>query len=40
MYNAPQPKIEDLPIPATLRRYSAIAAIGAVAIGVRVYLPA
>ena len=40
MYNAPQPKIEDLPTKAQLRRYSIIAAIGAVAIGVMVYLPA
>lgn len=40
MYNAPQPKIEDLPSKAQLRRYSVIAAIGAVAIGVMVYLPA
>lgn len=40
MYNAPQPKIEDLPTKAQLRRYSVIAAIGAVAIGVMVYLPA
>lgn len=40
MYNAPQPNLDDLPTPATLRRYSLIAAIGAVAIGVMVYLPA
>lgn len=40
MYNASQPKIEDLPSKAQLRRYSVIAAIGAVAIGIMVYLPA
>ena len=40
MYNASQPNLDDLPTPATLRKYSAIAAIGAVAIGVMVYLPA
>ena len=40
MYNAPQPKLEDLPTPATLRRSTIIAAIGAVTIGVMVYLPA
>ncbi len=40
MYNAPQPKIEDLPSNKQLRRMSIIAAIGAVAIGVTVYLPA
>ncbi|MGB5863146.1 MAG: transmembrane anchor protein [Sulfitobacter sp.] len=40
MNNAPIPKIEDLPTPAQLRRSTVIAAIGAVAIGVMVYLPA
>lgn len=40
MHNAPQPKLEELPTKAQLRRYSVIAAIGAVAIGVMVYLPA
>ncbi|OJF99364.1 transmembrane anchor protein [Pararhizobium antarcticum] len=40
MYNAPQPKLEDLPTPSQLRRSTIIAAIGAVAIGVMVYLPA
>ena len=40
MYNAPKPRIEDLPTTAQLRRSSVIAAIGAVAIGVMVYLPA
>lgn len=40
MNNAPKPKIEDLPTPAQLRRSTVVAAIGAVAIGVMVYLPA
>jgi len=40
MYNAPKPKLEDLPTPAQLRRSTIIAAISAVAIGVMVYLPA
>ncbi|MEO0637413.1 MAG: transmembrane anchor protein [Pseudomonadota bacterium] len=40
MHNAPKPKIEDLPTKAQLRRSSIIAAIGAVAIGTMVYLPA
>ncbi|SLN74623.1 transmembrane anchor protein [Roseisalinus antarcticus] len=40
MHNAPQPKLEDLPTSTQLRRSTAIAAIGAVAIGVMVYLPA
>lgn len=40
MRNAPKPKIEDLPTFAQLRRLSIIAGIGAVAIGVMVYLPA
>ena len=40
MYNAPQPKLEDLPTNKQLRRMSIIAGIGAVAIGVMVYLPA
>jgi hypothetical protein len=40
MYNAPQPKIEDLPTSAQLRRSTIIAALSAVAIGTMVYLPA
>ncbi|WP_372992108.1 transmembrane anchor protein [Sulfitobacter sp.] len=40
MNNAPKPKIEDLPTPAQLRRSTVIAGLGAVAIGVMVYLPA
>ncbi|WP_419905852.1 transmembrane anchor protein [Kiloniella sp.] len=40
MHNAPIPKLEDLPSKAQLRRYSFIAGIGAVAIGVMVYMPA
>ena len=40
MLNAPQPKPEDLPSDAKLRSMSIIAAIGAVFIGVCVYLPA
>ncbi|MEH6521180.1 transmembrane anchor protein [Sulfitobacter sp.] len=40
MNNAPKPNIEDLPTTAQLRRSTIIAAIGAVAIGVMVYLPA
>jgi hypothetical protein len=40
MHNAPKPNIEDLPTLAQLRRSSIIAGIGAVAIGVMVYLPA
>jgi hypothetical protein len=40
MYNAPKPKIEDLPTPAQLRRSTIIAGLTAVAIGVIVYLPA
>ncbi|CTQ70268.1 hypothetical protein [Roseibium alexandrii] len=40
MYNAPQPKLEDLPSNRQLGRMSVVAAIGAVAIGVMVYLPA
>ena len=40
MHNAPKPKIEDLPTPAQLRRSTIFAGIGAVAIGVMVYLPA
>ena len=40
MYNAPKPKLEDLPTKAQLRRSSIIAAIGALAIGVMVYMPA
>lgn len=40
MHNAPKPNIEDLPTPAQLRRSTIIAGIGAVAIGVMVYLPA
>jgi hypothetical protein len=40
MYNAPKPKLEDLPTKAQLRRSSIIAGIGAVAIAVMVYMPA
>lgn len=40
MYNAPKPKLEDLPTNRQLQRMSIIAAIGAVAIGVMVYMPA
>jgi hypothetical protein len=40
MHNAPSPNIEDLPTLAQLRRSSIIAGIGAVDIGVMVYLPA
>ena len=40
MHNAPKPKLEDLPTKAQLRRSAIIAAIGAVAIGVTVYMPA
>jgi hypothetical protein len=40
MQNAPKPKIENLLILTKLRRSSIIAGIGAVAIGVMVYLPA
>jgi len=40
MHNAPRPKLEDLPTPAQLRRSTLIAGIGAVFIGVCVYLPA
>ena len=40
MHNAPKPKIEDLPTKAQLRRSSIIAGIGAVFIGVAVYMPA
>lgn len=40
MHNAPQPKLEDLPTKAQLRRSAIIASIGAVAIGVMVYMPA
>ena len=40
MHNAPKPNIEDLPTKAQLRRSSIIAGIGAVFIGVCVYLPA
>ncbi|MGS4947849.1 transmembrane anchor protein [Meridianimarinicoccus sp. RP-17] len=40
MHNAPKPNIEDLPTPAQLRRSTIIAGIGAVAIGLMVYLPA
>ena len=40
MHNAPKPNIEDLPTPAQLRRSAIIAGIGAVAIGLMVYLPA
>ena len=40
MLNAPQPKPEELPSNAQLRRMSIIAVIGAVFIGLCVYLPA
>ncbi|MEO0522734.1 MAG: transmembrane anchor protein [Pseudomonadota bacterium] len=40
MHNAPKPNIEDLPTLAQLRRSTIIASIGAVAIGLMVYLPA
>lgn len=40
MHNAPKPKIEDLPTKAQLRRSSIIAIIGAVVIGLMIYLPA
>ena len=40
MHNAPKPKLEDLPTQAQLRRSSIVAGIGAVAIGVMVYMPA
>ena len=40
MHNAPKPNIEDLPTKAQLRRSTLIAGIGAVFIGVCVYLPA
>ncbi|MCR9158678.1 MAG: transmembrane anchor protein [Rhodobacteraceae bacterium] len=40
MHNAPQPKLEDLPTKAQLRRSSIVAGIGAVAIAVMVYMPA
>ena len=40
MHHAPNPNIEDLPTKAQLRRSTIIAGIGAVFIGVCVYLPA
>jgi len=40
MYNAPQPRPEDLPTRSHLRRWTAVAVVGAVAIGVMVYMPA
>lgn len=40
MHNAPKPKIEDLPTLLQLSRSAIIAGIGAIAIGVMVYLPA
>ena len=40
MHNAPKPELEDLPTKAQLRRSSIIAGIGAVAIGIMVYMPA
>lgn len=40
MHNAPKPKLEDLPTKAQLRRSSSIAGLGAVFIGVAVYMPA
>lgn len=40
MHNAQKPNIEDLPTKAQLRRSTIIAGIGAIVIGVGVYLPA
>src|SRR6056297_939102 len=40
MHNAPKPKIADLPTKGQLRRSSIVACIGAVFIGVAVYMPA
>ena len=40
MHNAPKPNIEDLPTKAQLCRSTLIAGVGAVAIGLMVYLPA
>ena len=40
MHNAPKPNLEDLPTKAQLRRSSIMAAIGAAAISVMVYMPA
>ncbi|MEX0284576.1 MAG: transmembrane anchor protein [Paracoccaceae bacterium] len=40
MHNAPKPNLEDLPTKSQLRRSALIASIGAVAIGVMVYMPA
>lgn len=40
MHNAPKPNLEDLPTKAQLRRSSIVAGIGAVFIGVAVYMPA
>ncbi len=40
MHNAPKPNLEDLPTKAQLRRSSIIAGIGAIFIGVAVYMPA
>ncbi|EFL90923.1 hypothetical protein [Ahrensia sp. R2A130] len=40
MHNAPKPKIEDLPTLPQLRRSAIVATLGAVAIGIMVYLPA
>jgi hypothetical protein len=40
MHNAPKPKLEDLPTKAQLRRSTLIAGVGAVFIGVCLYLPA
>lgn len=40
MHNAPKPKLEDLPSKTQLRRSAIIAGIGAIAIGVMVYMPA
>jgi hypothetical protein len=40
MHNSPKPNIEDLPTKAQLRRSTLIAGIGAIVIGVGVYLPA
>ena len=40
MHNAPKPNLEDLPTKAQLRRSSFFAGIGAIFIGVAVYMPA
>ena len=40
MYNAPQPRPEDLPTRSQLRRWTTIAVVGAIANGVMVNKPA